>query len=56
MKRFFYLLLIGLLAVSCGQDETIKVNIAKAMKQRVSAKDLYRSAARPELPPGSRAG
>ena len=41
MKRFCDLLLIGLLAVSCGQDETIKVNVAKAMKQRVSAKDLY---------------
>ena len=41
MRRFCYLLFIGLLAVSCGQDETIKVNIAKAMKQRVSAKDLY---------------
>ena len=42
MKRFCYLLLIVLLAVSCGQEGMVKVNIDKAMRQRVSTRDLYK--------------
>ena len=46
MKRFFILLSVGLMAVSCwGHSDRLNVDIDKALKQRVDARELYAQAA-----------
>ena len=46
MKRFFLLLLAGLLAASCGQGnfDPLKVNLDRALKHPAGARDVYTEA------------
>ena len=46
MKRFCSILLAGLLAFSCGRSHSnlLKVNVDKALKYGVCARDLYAQA------------
>ena len=46
MKRFFILLSVGLMAVSCwGHSDRLKVDIDKALKKQVDIRELYAQAA-----------
>lgn len=46
MRRICFLLLAGLLAVSCGQDgfNRLKINVDKALKRPVKSVELYAKA------------
>ena len=45
MKRFFFILSVGLMAVSCwSHSDRLKVDIDKALKKQVDARELYSEA------------
>lgn len=46
MKRFFFILSVGLMAVSCwSHSDRLKVDIDKALKKQVDVRELYAQAA-----------
>ena len=45
MKRFFFILSVGLMAISCwNHSDWLKVDIDKALKKQVDARELYAEA------------